>query len=180
MSKPLFALASLVVVSSALGAVACGGSAKPADAPPPPATEEVADAGAGSTVPAATTTDVSAPSDAGTKLPSADGKKSEPGRSVEDIRAIVMSHRDEARKCYEDSLKSHPDLHGDVSIGWVINPKGEPTNVQVNGNGKTTLLDDNVQQCIVKVIQGLKFAPSQKGLETRTNYPFNFHPNKPM
>ena len=175
MSNRLLTLSAFVLVSSAL---ACGGSPKPADSPTPSA-PEVEDAG-GEAPPAATTTDVTAASDAGTKLPSADGKKSEPGRSVDDIRAIVMSHRDEARKCYEDSLKNHPDLHGDISIGWVINPKGEPTNVQVNGNGKTTLLDDNVQQCIVKVIQGLKFAPSQKGLETRTNYPFNFHPNKPM
>ena len=41
---------------------------------------------------------------------------SEPGRRVQDIQTIIQSRRDDARKCYDDALKKHPGIEGDLDI----------------------------------------------------------------
>src|SRR5271166_6407487 len=48
----------------------------------------------------------------------------DPGRSSEDIRAIVIAHRDEARACYDKALVAHPGVEGDLVMRWTIDPKG--------------------------------------------------------
>lgn len=108
-------------------------------------------------------------SDAGVK------KGPEPGRTVQDIQAIIVARRDEARACYDNALKTHPGIEGDVDIKWLIDPKGNPLEVTVD-ESKSTIHEDTVWKCLVGIVQKIKFAPSAKGFESRTHYPFNFHP----
>jgi hypothetical protein len=99
----------------------------------------------------------------------------EPGRSSEDIRAIVVAHRDEARACYDKSLVAHPGIEGDLVIRWTIDPKGAVTQV-TNDTARSQILEPSVVSCIGEVLTKIQFAPSQRGFETRALYPFNFHP----
>jgi hypothetical protein len=99
----------------------------------------------------------------------------EPGRSSEDIRAIVVAHRDEARACYDRSLVAHPGIEGDLVIRWTIDPKGVVTQV-ANDTARSQILEPSLVSCIGEVLTKMQFAPSQRGFETRALYPFNFHP----
>ncbi len=118
------------------------------------------------------TTSIEVKTDGGPK-PDAKG---EVGRRREDIQALVVAHRDEARKCYDDGLKSHPGIEGDLDVKWVIDPKGVVGDISVD-DAKSTIHETSVGDCIVAIIKKIKFAESDKGFETRTHYPFNFHPH---
>ncbi len=184
----IFATAVLVLACGAsppAGAAApSNGSASTAPAAPAPpsapsatttTTLTLGDGGDLNGAKLATTTSTAAPtvdskSDAGAK-PHAH----EAGRGVKDIQAIILARRDEARACYDNELKVNPGIEGDVDMTWIIDPKGDATEVGVD-EGKSSIHDDKVWKCIAAIIQKIKFAPSAKGFQTKTHYPFNFHP----
>lgn len=99
----------------------------------------------------------------------------EPGRGREDIRAIVVGHRDEARGCYEKALAAHPGIEGNLVIRWTIDPKGTVTQV-INDLTRSQIFEPSLVSCIGDVLTKIQFAPSQRGFETKASYPFNFHP----
>jgi hypothetical protein len=105
-----------------------------------------------------------------------DPHSAEPGRRREDIQALIVAHRDEARKCYDDAFKAHPGIEGDIDIKWTINPKGAITDIMVDDT-KSTIHEASVGTCIIAIIKTIKFAESPKGFETKTHYPYNFHPH---
>ena len=110
-----------------------------------------------------------------THAPTPEPHAQEPGRSVQDIRTIVMSHRDEARKCYDDGLKMYPGVEGDLDVKFTIDPKGNVSDAVVNDD-KSSIHASGIGSCVTDVIKKIHFAESQKGFETRAHYPFNFHP----
>jgi hypothetical protein len=102
-------------------------------------------------------------------------RKSELGRGVDDIRAIIGARRDEFRACYDKSLRDHPGIEGDIDVKWVIDPKGAATDLSVD-DAKTSISEPGVRTCIMDIIKKIRFAESPKGFESRTHYPFNFNP----
>jgi hypothetical protein len=167
---------------------------------PPPKTETATQASSsptpassgsasdGTTAP--TTTLGVGPASSGQKLdptnaPSADGAggkdggakhhEHEPGRSPEDIRVLVNAHRDEARACYDKGLATHPGIEGDLTMKYTIDPDGNVSEAVLDTT-RSTILEPTVGQCVSDVMKKLKFAKSNKGVETRGHYPFNFHP----
>lgn len=190
-----YLFASLASLSAAAVLVlACGGS-KPPEAPAPATGSAAATASAApATAPSTTTTTTMTLGDGGdvtgvklatsstTVVPTTESRVDagvnrgpEPGRSVRDIQAIVLARRDAARACYDDELKANPGIEGNVDITWVIDPKGDATEVGFDAT-TSTIHDDKVWKCIAAIIQKIKFAPSAKGFQTKTHYPFNFHP----
>jgi hypothetical protein len=97
------------------------------------------------------------------------------GRGPSDIRAIVVAHRDEARACYERSLRDHPGIEGDLVIEWTIDPQGTVTRVALDSM-RSQIAEPALVKCIGEVIRNIRFVPSRGGFETRAFYPFNFHP----
>lgn len=188
MRKGLFVVGVAVALVSA--AVACGGGNKQPDgAKNPDSVPATASAGASSAAPISTgaapsTTLATEDAGAGTKLAEAPkdagaskdgGHVADPGRSVTDIQTRVAANRDAARACYDEGLKAHPGIEGDLTVKFVIDPKGAVSEVTIDA-AKTRILDDGVQKCVMNVIKGLKFPESPRGFETRASYPFNFHP----
>ncbi len=112
--------------------------------------------------------------DGGPKTPRSGGSD-EPGRRRDDIKTIILTHRDEARACYDKALKDHPGIEGDIEIKWTIDPDGNVTNPEVD-DGKSQIHEPSVGKCIIDVIKNIKFAKSEKGYESHARYPFNFHP----
>jgi hypothetical protein len=102
--------------------------------------------------------------------------KHEVGRGPDDIRAIIVSHRDDARACYDNALKDHPGIEGDLVIQWMIDPKGNVSQVS-SDTSRSQILEPTVIDCVSDIIKKLQFAPSQGGFETKAFYPFNFHPH---
>jgi hypothetical protein len=97
------------------------------------------------------------------------------GRSIKDLQAIVVARRDEARACYDAALKSHPGIEGNLDIQWTIDPKGIVTDISVD-TSHSDILEPAVGNCVIAIIKQIHFNESAKGFETRTHYPFNFHP----
>ncbi len=188
--------AVIAVLGSQLG---CGGGSGPsaAAAPANPSTEPAAaDGGTSPAQPgpmaSTTTTAVADGGDVqGTKLADAHPAASaspagadatpkgahthDAGRGPEDIRAIVVAHRDEARACYDRALKDHPGIEGDLVIQWTIDPKGAVTQISLDA-ARSKISEPSVVGCIVGIIQKIQFAASPGGFETKAHYPFNFHP----
>ncbi len=101
----------------------------------------------------------------------------DPGRGPQDIRAIIVGHRDEARACYDRGLKDHPGIEGDLVVQWTIDPKGAVTDASLDMS-RSTLVEPTVVSCIEDVVKRVQFAPSAGGFETKAFYPFNFHPRR--
>jgi TonB family protein len=118
-------------------------------------------------------TEVETKGDAGPKA--GPGHSQEPGRRVEDIKAIIVAHRDEARACYDKGLKDHPGIEGDLTVAFKIDPAGTVTEASVDST-KSSINEPSVGTCITDAIKRIKFAASKGGFETRANYPYNFHP----
>lgn len=134
------------------------------------------------TSPPTTTTAVPDGAPTGTKLepaaPDAGAKtRGEAGRRTEDIQAIIMARRDEARACYDKAFAAHPGIEGDLDIKWTIDPDGNVQNPEVDPS-KSTIAEPSVGKCIIDIIKKIKFNKSDKGFETKTHYPFNFHPKQ--
>jgi hypothetical protein len=97
------------------------------------------------------------------------------GRGTKDIQAIVVARRDEARACYDNALKAHPGIEGNLDIKWTIDPKGAVTDIAVD-TAHSDILEPSVGSCVIAIIKRIHFNESAKGFETYTHYPFNFHP----
>ena|GEM_PF-6671905 len=157
---------------AAAAALACGnsGNAKSPEA-------SGGDAMATSAAPSPTANEAVTEDDAGGDAGTAAGLRrgEEPGRRREDIQAIVQSRRDEVRACYDMGLKNYPGIQGTLVITWTIGPQGLVTDIEVD-TPRSQFVAGSVSNCIIDIIKKIKFAPSAKGFETRTYYPFNFRP----
>ena len=197
MVRTLHSLVALTLATFALAFAACGGGNKP---PTQPGNADSSGA-AGGTAPTdadagpATTTTVTLGNNGdlqGAKLSSSSTQtygadagarptgsagphQPDPGRSPKDIQAIVLAHRDEARACYDAGVKQHPGIEGDLVIQWTIDPKGNVSAISAD-EMRSQISEPGVIGCITDSIKRIRFSESPRGFETKTFYPFNFHP----
>lgn len=165
---------------------ACGGA--PAAEPSTPASETPADApsetatapsdapegaGEGSWEGEDTAKGSDAPNEAGDAAP-ADASVKET-RTLDVIAKLVKDNRKPVRECYEKARKELPTLQGDLVIHFVLDPEGKVKLAELNQE-RSTLKSPAVSECAIKVIKGINFPPSSRGMETEANYPFNLMP----
>lgn len=148
--------------------------------PPPPATKGDSDTPAAgedegwSGEKAAKASDAPSTATAVTEPTETNGKAPET-RTMDVIRKLVMDNRKAARKCYEDARRDAKDLKGDVVIHFVLDPEGKVKSAELNQE-RSTLKSPQVTDCVIGVIRTIAFPKSSRGMETSTNYPFNFTP----
>jgi hypothetical protein len=187
MRSRFFSLAVLTV------AAACGGGAASTGAKTPDDVDATAPLASSSSLapaedagpPTTTTSTLGGAGDSPTKLdptpsgsapaPSASSRTPDPGRGAKDIEALVKAHRDEARKCYDDNIKAHPGVEGDLVVHWVVDAKGAVKTIELNTQ-RSQITEPTIVACVIGVVKAIPFAPSPKGVESTYNYPFNFHP----
>jgi Ca-activated chloride channel family protein len=88
------------------------------------------------------------------------------------IQRIVRQNFGRFRLCYENGLRSNPELQGRVSVRFTIGADGNVSNV---GNGGSDLPDGNVVACVVRSFGGLMF-PAPDGGNVNVTYPIVFAP----
>jgi Ca-activated chloride channel family protein len=88
------------------------------------------------------------------------------------IQRIVRQSFGRFRLCYENGLRSNPNLQGRVSVRFTIGADG---NVSGTGNGGSDLPDGNVIACVVRGFGGLMF-PAPEGGNVVVTYPIIFAP----
>lgn len=101
--------------------------------------------------------------------------KKEETRTVDAIAKIVKDNRQPVRDCYDKAQKELPSLKGDMVIFFVLDPEGKVKKIELNQQA-SSLKAPAVVDCAIKVIKGLTFPPSSRGMETTVNYPYNFNP----
>jgi len=163
-----------------LAVVGCGGgAAEPAKTPaetetaPPAAAEPAAPASDAS--PPAAAADEGAwagESEAKAAAPAAGGKTET--RTMEVIAQIVKENRKPVRECFDKAKKDLPDLKGDMVIHFVVDPEGKVKKAELNQE-RSTLKSPAVVDCAIKVVTGIKFPASSRGMDTTVNYPFNLN-----
>lgn len=88
------------------------------------------------------------------------------------IQRIVRQNFGRFRLCYENGLRSNPNLQGRVAVRFVIGRDGAVSNVS---NGGSDLPDASVIQCVIRAYYGLSFPPPEGGIVTVV-YPIMFSP----
>jgi hypothetical protein len=106
------------------------------------------------------------------KAPEGNGKTET--RTMDVIAQIVKENRKPVRECFDKAKKDLPDLKGDMVIHFVVDPDGKVKKADLNLE-RSTIKAPAVVDCSIKVIQGIKFPASSRGMDTTVNYPFNFN-----
>jgi hypothetical protein len=161
----------------------CGGEAappakSPADTQAPASADsstDASDASSPSTEPKAAGADDAWAGESEAKAPAepAPGGKTET-RTMEVIAQVVKENRKPVRECFDKAKKDLPDLKGDMVIHFVVDPEGKVKKADLNQE-RSTLKSPAVVDCAIKVLMGIKFPPSSRGMDTTVNYPFNLN-----
>jgi len=186
--KRAFALAAVSFFAVACGGDAGAGPAKSPDDAAAPAADASPDSAPsdGADKPAADAAgDKSAdkPADDGgawageaeakaAKAPDGNGKTET--RTMEVVAQVVQENRKPVRECFDKAKKELPDLKGTMVINFVLDPDGKVKKAEFNQE-RSDLKSPAVVDCAIKVIQGIKFPPSSRGMDTTVNYPFKFN-----
>jgi len=96
-------------------------------------------------------------------------------RTQEVIRDTFQRNRPKARACFDESLKKHPGLKGNLTVKFVIDPKGKVKEASINTD-RSDLAIPELNTCIIDAVRQFEFPPSSRGFESNGNYPFNFTP----
>jgi hypothetical protein len=88
------------------------------------------------------------------------------------IQRIVRQNFGRFRLCYENGLRSNPNLQGRVGVKFIIDRSGA---VSAASDGGSDLADQSVVSCVVRGFSGLSFPQPEGGIVTVT-YPIIFNP----
>jgi hypothetical protein len=91
---------------------------------------------------------------------------------AEVVQRIVRQNYGRFRLCYENGLRSNPNLTGRVTARFVISREGSVSNVQ---NGGSDIPDSGVVSCVVQAFYGLSFPSPENGIVS-VSYPIMFSP----
>lgn len=91
---------------------------------------------------------------------------------AEIIQRIVRQNYGRFRVCYENGLRTNPNLQGRVAVRFVIGRDGSVSNV---ANGGSDLPDVSVVECVIRSYYGLSFPQPESGIVTVV-YPILFSP----
>jgi TonB family protein len=108
----------------------------------------------------------------GAKAPEGNGKTET--RTMEVVAQVVQENRKPVRECFDKAKKDLPDLKGTMVINFILDPEGKLKKIELNQE-RSDLKSPAVVDCAIKVMQGIKFPPSSRGMDTTVNYPFKFN-----
>lgn len=111
----------------------------------------------------------------------ADSKKAEDedappvddSRTTASVAKIFKDNRKAFKKCYEDVRKEKPELKGNVLLKVVLDGDGQVKKAYVDD--ESTIREQKVTDCMIKVAKGLTYPKSSKGLEKDFEYDFGFN-----
>jgi hypothetical protein len=90
------------------------------------------------------------------------------------IQRIVRQNFGRFRLCYENGLRTSPNLQGRVSVKFMIDRNGA---VAMTADGGSDIPDTTVTQCVVRGFANLSF-PQPEGGNVTVVYPILFSPGE--
>ncbi|MEN9577001.1 MAG: hypothetical protein RJA70_10 [Pseudomonadota bacterium] len=103
------------------------------------------------------------------------GNTVEETRTTQVIGEVIRKNRQAFRDCYDQELARSPGLRGNITLHFVLDPKGQVSLSKVNTE-RTTLTEPGLGKCTLAALNKLQFPPSSRGFESTVNYPFDFKP----
>ncbi len=82
------------------------------------------------------------------------------------------------RRCYDQSLRTHPGIQGKVTLKFVLTPKGDIKEAFLDKSA-SDITEPDLETCLVAALKALSFPASTRGMESTVRYPFNFYPRAP-
>lgn len=95
----------------------------------------------------------------------------EGGLSREEIQRVISRVMSQIKYCYEKELTKEPNLEGKLVASWTISGTGDVATAQMAQN---TMGNQAVEQCVLRIIQRLKFPTPKGGGQVFVTYPFVF------
>jgi outer membrane biosynthesis protein TonB/pSer/pThr/pTyr-binding forkhead associated (FHA) protein len=95
------------------------------------------------------------------------------GLTAQEIMAVIRSHLNEIRHCYEQLLQRSPNASGKISVNFTVGLSGAVSRVSV---AEATLNDAVTRGCVTGRIQRWRFPKPRGGQPVEVNYPFVFNP----
>ena len=90
--------------------------------------------------------------------------------NTEDINRAIALYSHDMRYCFEEQLRHHSSLSGQVTLAWLIELDGSTSNVRVV---ESEIDNQQMENCLVVVFESIRFAKPNGGF-CRINYPFVF------
>jgi FHA domain len=101
--------------------------------------------------------------------PSVDG-----GLTAQEIKAVINTHINEIRHCYEQLLQRAPSASGKIEVNFTVALSGRVSSVDV---GQVTLSDAVMRGCVTGAIRRWEFPAPRGGQPVTVTYPFVFNPS---
>lgn len=104
-----------------------------------------------------------------------------PGRTVtkgclspQVVGRVIGRNQSRVKYCYEKALQRNPNLGGKVTATFTVGPTGSVLRSNISAS---TMGDAGVEQCIVRVVQQMRFPPCAGGGTADVTYPWLFKPS---
>lgn len=115
------------------------------------------------------------PPGAGSPRPEGGEAESKATANKDDIRAAIRDLVPQIKDCYEQGLKTNPDLGGKVVVSFVLARAPDGGSYAREGEvGDSTLSAPLVEACVLSKLQGAHFKELKGDGEVRVRYPFKF------
>ena len=95
------------------------------------------------------------------------------GLTQQEVSAVIRSHLNEIRHCYEQLLQRAPSSAGKVQVKFTVAPSGRVSAASV---ANSTISDAQLQGCIVGKVRSWSFPVPRGGQPVHVDYPFVFNP----
>lgn len=91
----------------------------------------------------------------------------------DEIRRVVVQHRQEIQRCYEKTLRQNPTLAGKVKVAWTISAQGTTQDV---ASAEDELGDQATVSCLLATVRRWRFPKPADGQPVQVSYPWVFKP----
>ena len=98
----------------------------------------------------------------------------EGGLSREEIQRVISRVMSQIKYCYEKELNKDPNLEGKLVASWIISGSGDVQSANMAENTFGGASAQPVSQCVLRIIQRLKFPSPKGGGQVFVTYPFVF------
>lgn len=95
------------------------------------------------------------------------------GLTSQEVLAVIRTHLNEIRHCYEQLLQRSPNASGKINSSFVVGTSGRVTSSKIKSS---TIADSRMRSCVTGRIKRWKFPRPRGGQAVSINYPFTFNP----
>jgi hypothetical protein len=91
--------------------------------------------------------------------------------SQQAVSRVINRAQSQAKYCYEKELTRNPTLAGKITTSFVIGASGDVNHIEITNS---TMDSPDVEECLKRVVERLRFPPCEGGGVAEVTYPWIF------